>query len=57
VYDKTLYKQRNRIERCFSRLKNFRRFRYPLRQKQSLFPSVVALACSTILLLSIVDTA
>jgi transposase len=25
-YDKHLYKQRNRIERCFSRLKQFRRF-------------------------------
>jgi transposase len=25
-YDKTLYKMRNRIERCFSKLKQFRRF-------------------------------
>ncbi len=25
-YDKTLYKQRNRIERCFNKLKHFRRF-------------------------------
>jgi transposase len=25
-YDKALYKQRNRIERCFSRLKHFRSF-------------------------------
>jgi transposase len=25
-YDRNLYKQRNRIERCFSRLKHFRRF-------------------------------
>ena len=25
-YDKTLYRLRNRIERCFSKLKHFRRF-------------------------------
>jgi transposase len=25
-YDRELYKQRNRIERCFNRLKHFRRF-------------------------------
>jgi transposase len=25
-YDKIIYKQRNRIERCFSRLKHFHRF-------------------------------
>ena len=25
-YDKTLYKHRNRIERCFNKLKHFRRF-------------------------------
>lgn len=25
-YDSTAYKQRNRIERCFSKLKHFRRF-------------------------------
>jgi transposase len=26
TYDRELYKQRNRIERCFNRLKHFRRF-------------------------------
>ena len=26
IHDKELYRQRNRIERCFSRLKHFRRF-------------------------------
>ena len=39
-YDKDLYKQRNRIERCFSKLKCFRRFatRYALRKIKSLLP-------------------
>ncbi len=32
-YDRTLYKQRNLIERCFNRLKQFRRFRHPLLPK------------------------
>ena len=26
AYDRELYKQRNRIERCFNKLKHFRRF-------------------------------
>ena len=56
-YDKTLYKQRNRIERCFSRLKQFRRFATRYEKNKVCFQALVALACSMILLLSIVDTA
>ena len=56
-YDKELYKKRNRIERCFSRLKQFRRFATRYDKNRICFQAFVALACSTILLLSIVDTA
>jgi hypothetical protein len=56
-YDKELYKKRNRIERCFSRLKQFRRFATRYDKIRACFQAFVALACSTILLSSIVDTA
>ena len=56
-YDKDLYKKRNRIERCFSRLKQFRRFATRYDKNRSCFQAFVALACSSVLLLSIVDTA
>ena len=56
-YDKELYKKRNRIERCFSRLKQFRGFATRYDKNRICFQAFVALACSTILLLSIVDTA
>jgi transposase len=49
-YDKTLYKQRNRIERCFSRLKHFRRFATRFEKNKINFHSLVALACSVLLL-------
>ena len=49
-YDKTLYKQRNRIERCFSKLKHFRRFATRFEKNKINFHSLVALACSVLLL-------
>lgn len=56
-YDAELYKQRNRIERCFSRLKQFRRFATRYDKHLSSFHAFVSLACSSILLLPFVDTA
>ena len=56
-YDKTLYKQRNRIERCFSRLKHFRRFATRYEKSRACFQALVALACSWLLLQLYVDTA
>ena len=49
-YDKTLYKQRNRIERCFSKLKHFRRFATRFEKNKINFQAIVALACSVLLL-------
>jgi transposase len=49
-YNKTLYKQRNQIERCFSKLKQFRRFATRFEKNQVNFQAVVALACSVLLL-------
>jgi transposase len=56
-YDKDLYKQRNRIERCFSRLKHFRRFATRYEKNKPNFHALVALACSWIILQLYVDTA
>jgi transposase len=56
-YDPTLYKLRNRIERCFSKLKQFRRFATRYEKSKICFQALVALACSTIALNLIVDTA
>jgi transposase len=49
-YNKTLYKQRNQIERCFSKLKHFRRFATRFEKNKMNFQAVVALACSVLLL-------
>jgi transposase len=49
-YDKALYKQRNRIERCFSKLKHFRRLATRFEKNKINFEAVVALACSVLLL-------
>jgi transposase len=49
-YNKTLYKQRNRIERCFSKLKHFRRIATRFEKNKYNFHSLVALACSMLLL-------
>ena len=56
-YDKTLYKQRNRIERCFSKLKHFRRFATRYEKSKTCFQALVALACSWLILQLYVDTA
>ena len=45
-YDKDLYKQRNRIERCFSKLKHFRRFATRYEKNKQNFCAMVALACA-----------
>lgn len=45
-YDRSLYKLRNRIERCFSKLKQFRRFATRYEKSKTCFQALVALACS-----------
>jgi transposase len=49
-YDQALYKQRNRIERCFSKLKHFRRLATRFEKNKRNFHALVALACSMLLL-------
>ena len=49
--------RRNRIERCFSKLKHFRRFATRYEKSRASFTALVALACSWIILQLIVDTA
>jgi transposase len=57
THDKVLYRQRNRIERCFSRLKHFRRFATRYEKLKQNFKALVALACSWLHLQLYVDTA
>jgi transposase len=56
-YDRALYKLRNRIERCFNKLKQFRRFATRYEKSKTCFQALVALACTWIILLLYVDTA
>jgi transposase len=56
-HNEQLYKQRNRIERCFSRLKQFRRLATRYEKSKACFSALVALACSWLLLQLYVDTA
>lgn len=56
-HNQQLYKQRNRIERCFSRLKQFRRLATRYEKSKACFHALVALACSWLLLQLYVDTA
>jgi transposase len=49
-YNKALYKQRNQIERCFSKLKQFRRVATRFEKNRINFQAVIALACSVLLL-------
>jgi transposase len=56
-YDTILYKLRNRIERCFSKLKQFRRFATRYEKSKACFAALVALACTWIFLQLYVDTA
>jgi transposase len=55
-YDRSLYKLRNRIERCFSKLKQFRRFATRYEKSKICFQALVAFACTAIALKLIVDT-
>jgi transposase len=55
-FDRTLYKQRNRIERTFFHLKHFRRFSTRFDKLKCNFQATVALACSTLWLKLYVDT-
>jgi transposase len=57
MHDEQLYRQRNRIERCFSRLKQFRRLATRYEKSNACFHALVALACSWLLLQLYVDTA
>lgn len=57
VYDENLYRRRNQIERCFSKLKQFRRFATRYEKSKVCFQAMVALACSWIVLQLYVDTA
>jgi transposase len=56
-YDQLLYKQRNRIERTFSRLKQFRRFATRYEKSKTCFQAMVILACSWLVLQLYVDRA
>jgi transposase len=56
-YDRELYKQRNRIERCFNKLKQFRRFATRYCKTIQAFRSFTALACAWLRLKLYVDTA
>ena len=56
-YDRELYKQRNRIERCFQSLKHFRRFSTRYCRTIEAFRSTTAIACAWIRLQLYVDTA
>jgi transposase len=47
-YDRELYKQRNHIERCFNKLKHFRRFSTRYCRTLEAFRSTTALACAWI---------
>jgi transposase len=56
-HNEQLYRQRNRIERCFSRLKQFRRLATRYEKSRACFHALVALACSWLLLRLYVDAA
>ena len=47
-HDATAYKQRNRIERCFCRLKHFRRFATRYDRRTEHFTGFIKLAAATI---------
>ena len=57
THDKELYRNRNRIERCFSQLKHFRRFATRYEKLKQNFKALVALAASWLYLKLYVDTA
>ena len=45
-HDRTLYKLRNRIERCFNRLKQFRRLATRYCKRRIAFQATVTIACA-----------
>lgn len=47
-HDAATYKQRNRIERCFNRLKHFRRFATPYERRTIHFAGFIYLAAALI---------
>ncbi len=56
-HDRLLYKLRNRIERCFNRLKQFRRLPTRYCKRRPCLEATVSLACSGLHLVKYVDTA
>ncbi len=56
-WDKSLYKQRNKIERLFGKLKHFRRFATRYDRRAIYFRSTIAIVAAMIWLQSIVDSA
>jgi transposase len=52
-YDRTLYRQRNVIERCFNRLKQFRRFATRYDRRARFFLAFIHLAAATIWLANV----
>jgi transposase len=56
THNKELYRKRNRIERCFSKLKHFRRFATRYEKLKQNFQALVALACLWLHLKLYVDT-
>ena len=56
-HDRTLYKLRNRIERCFNRLKQFRRLATRYCKRRIAFQATVTIACAWLHLEQYVDTA
>jgi len=57
THDHNLYKLRNRIERCFNQLKQFRRFATRYCKYALSFAATVNIACSWLHLKQYVDTA
>ncbi len=55
-HDRTLYKLRNRIERCFNRLKQFRRLATRYCKRRPCFHATVTIACAWLHLTQYVDT-
>lgn len=45
-HDKTIYKARNRIERCFNKLKHFRRIATRYDRRASYFLAFILIACA-----------
>lgn len=52
-YDENIYRERNIIERCFNRLKQFRRFATRYDRRASFFLAFIHLAASTLWLANV----